>query len=168
MAGPPRKKPSNVVKSRTAPSLLGAPHGRVHREELPRNRFIELGDVALGNSGRDVITQRVVPGPEELATPEPVLDRELPAIPLLTEVQAPPKPPKLSARKPSMAKPPSLPKRSPLTRPKPMGPPRSVRPGLPKPALPPTMKPPKPPKSERPKPALRGAVKTAKRRKPRK
>jgi hypothetical protein len=146
-----RSKPSNVVKSRSAPSLLGGfSSSRQPQDHLPSNRFIELGDIALGNSRRHEPYGEVnVP---TLAAPEPKAEL---AVKSRTEVQSRTKPSKTSqpVRRPSQpSHPVATPRRKvstpPLTRPKPPRPP-AARPNLP---LPPKMALPKPPKTYRPKP----------------
>jgi hypothetical protein len=153
-----RSKPSNVVKSRSAPSLLGGFSPSGNREELPSNRFIELGDIALGNARRHAPYGKVeVPEPEtvEAEPSEPVVDLPV-ELPVLKGIQKPPKPPKMSLPIQRPPKPPKLvaaPRRktsasAPLTRPKPPKPP-SARPNV---SLPPKSALPKPPKVNRPKP----------------
>jgi len=145
-----RSKPSNVVKSRSAPSLLGGfSSSRQSQDHLPSNRFIELGDIALGNSRRhEPYGETEV---HALAVPEAASE---PQAKVRTEVQRRPKPSKtgqpINRPKPAHPVATQQPKRlpPPLTRPKPPRPP-SARPNLP---LPPKMALPKPPKVYRTKP----------------
>jgi hypothetical protein len=151
MARSERSKPTNVVKSRTAPSLLGAPTTS-RREELPRNRFIELGDIALGNSGRPLITQHVVPpaDSEDFRITErlPIVKLQLPDAELLTGQVKPPKRPKMELPRPQLRRLSG----TPISRPKPPALPKSTRAAAPKSAVRPKHHPPKPPKMTRPKP----------------
>jgi hypothetical protein len=145
-----RSKPSNVVKSRSAPSLLGGfSSPRQPQDHLPSNRFIELGDIALGNSRRHGPYGEIdVP---TVAVPEPI---SVPEVKSRTQVQRRPKPSKTTqpnrSSKPQSPVVTSRPKvlPPPLTRPKPPRPP-AARPNL---ALPPKFALPKPPKIYRPKP----------------
>jgi len=144
-----RSKPSNVVKSRSAPSLLGGfSSSRQSQDHLPSNRFIELGDIALGNSHRH--------GPHGESDGHALIEPEAasePQVKTRAEVQRRPKTSKTNqpihhpkAHPVATQQPKRLP--PPLTRPKPPRPP-SARPNLP---LPPKMALPKPPKVYRPKP----------------
>lgn len=171
------RKPSNVVKSRGAPSLLGS-YTSARKEELPSNRFIELGDIALGNStGRGHAGEMRIPEPErvedalpEIAEVEPPAssEEELPEAQVLTKVQKPPKPAKLSLPRPLPPKPPRLaparqrpvPAIGVLSRPKPPKP-IAARPpkAVPLP-LPPKAAPPRPPALvRRPRPLTRKPAK---------
>jgi hypothetical protein len=144
----PRSKPSNVVKSRSAPSLLGGFGAPKVRDHLPSNRFIELGDIALGNSRR-----REVHGAVNVGVPEPEVVADLVETPEVEEeVRVPPKPSRLSLPKLRAPKPPKHVASAPLTRPKLPKPPAA----RPQPPLPPQKRLPKPPKIERPKPFARG------------
>jgi hypothetical protein len=140
-----------VVKSRSAPSLLGGySSSRQPQDHLPSNRFIELGDIALGNSRRHGSWGEVdVP---TLATSEPELEPEIQSRP---KTQRRPKPTKKSkavqlSSETQRTEITSRPKvmTAPLTRPKPPRAPVS----LPRMQLPPKMALPKPPKIYRPKP----------------
>jgi hypothetical protein len=145
-----RSKPSNVVKSRSAPSLLGGfSSSRQSQDHLPSNRFIELGDIALGNSRRHEPY-----GETDVHAPVPKAAAEI-EIRTRSEVQRRPKPskttqpihrPQKQAQPVATQRPKRLP--PPLTRPKPPRP-STARPNLP---LPPKMALPKPPKIYRPKP----------------
>lgn len=141
-----RFKPTNVVKSRSAPSLLGGFAASKTREHLPSNRFIELGDIALGNSRRHEVNVAF-----EVTEPESefVEDQDTVEAPVLAEAKIPPRPPRLTLPKPRLPKPPKQIASPPLTRPKPPKPPTS-RPKL---ALPPKTR---LPKIERPKPFALG------------
>jgi hypothetical protein len=139
------RKPSNVVKSRSAPSLLGG-YSSIRREDLPSNRFIELGDVALGNSNKrnrngDPTSadgehlQEFQPAPD-LPQP-PIKKRKKPKVRRSSEHQPTvqnsaqlPKPPKLQLPKPQPPRRPKFVAASPLSRPKPPKPPKAQ---LPKP-----------------------------------
>ncbi len=148
------KKPRNVVKSRSAPSLLGGiPHGR-KKEELPTNRFIELGDIALGNSGkREVITQ-LMSSKREF---------EIVRVPKATDIIGAEDmfgPPRIIQPHPQLGKPP----RKSMPRPNLKPPAKATRPKAPKPVRPPAPAPPRPPKVYRPKPKVGTALKTHKRK----
>ncbi len=148
------KKPRNVVKSRSAPSLLGAiPHGR-KKDELPSNRFIELGDIALGNSGkREVITQSMIPEREF----EIVRASKVKEVPGAEEMLGPPR---IIQRRPQLGKPP----RKSMPRPNLQRPPKAELPKAPRPVRPPAAAPPKPPKAYRPKPKVGTGLKAHKRK----
>jgi len=144
-----RSKPTNVVKSRSAPSLLGGFAAARTKEHLPSNRFIELGDIALGNSKRHERHMAM-----EVVEPEPEVIEQADSseTAMLPEIAVPPKPPRLRLPRPRLAKPPKQVASSPFTRPKPPKPP-TARPKLP---LPPKNRLPKLPKIERPKPFAPG------------
>ena len=156
MARDKRSKPSNVVRSRSASLLGGMTPGR-QREELPSNRFIELGDIALGNSRR-----------REIAFPvgdvEEPIDHQ-PQIEILSEPLPRPKRsnyPKLQAPRTTRAGVAAL-----LTRRDPPKPATALPPKAPKAPLPPKPLHPKPPNIRRPKPVTNMPAKTVHRRRPR-
>lgn len=156
MARQKDKKPRNVVKSRSSPSMLGGFSSALKQEALPSNRFIELGDIALGNEGdRKIFTHPMDADPPRAHEPL-LMDGDEPATVLQPSVS---KPPKLNLPRPQLGKPPSRPKSAPYTRPKPPGAPRSHRPKPPQRDLPPKAVVPKPPKVHRPKPKAGTAIK---------
>ena len=148
MARESRSKLSNVVKSRSAPSLLGGFSSPRQEQEPPSNRFIELGDIALGNSRRHASQDNFEVQEEALP--------EVPRVAAVVERKAPRSAKKSKARPVVRTEPARVPRimvgarPAPLTRPKPPKPPVG-RPQLP---LPPKSVLPKPPKVNRPKPVI--------------
>jgi hypothetical protein len=146
-----RSKPSNVVKSRSAPSLLGGFASRRQREELPSNRFIELGDIALGNLHRHGSRVEL----DSAAAGQTAHEMQDLLAAMEAERRHSVKLAKAGVRKASKAPKVVAAKRVvvvPATRPKLPKPPTVIRPKLNPSPLPPKMERPKPPKVNRPKP----------------
>ena len=153
MARDTRSKLRNVVKSRSAPSLLGGFSPSRQLQEPPSNRFIELGDIALGNSRRhsshdNIEAPKSAPEIPEIEVAPKAAKTKAPRV--AKPAAAPVKTPIIAARAAKVPRLAASARPAPLTRPKPPKPPI----GRPQLAMPPKSVVPKPPKVNRPKPMI--------------